>query len=266
MSESTGVDEETTSAEVDEEVVDVDESTDQTEISAEAPAEPAPEEVDVKGILTTTQDRVARILATTEAAAADIVNAANAESEQIVHDTHSKATELAQSKMDQIDSVTDTLLKRANEVTDTLMKKANEVAEEVEGLRKLIDTSIETLAQELGIADEAQPVATPQFSAEPEVVEQPVASEPLGELGELDEQEPVDVEDTNGTRSKGGLLQRMRVNSKRDASEGVKLLAAQMIAAGHTWEEARVRLSDEFGVKDPTIALDAVYRDGGVAE
>ena len=246
---STGVDEETTSAEVDEEIVDVDASTDQTEVSAEAPEALTPEEVDVKGILTTTQDRVARILATTEAAAADIVNAANTESEQIVHDTHAKATELAKSKMDQIDSV-----------TDSLLKKANAVAEEVEGLRKLIETSIDTLAQELGIGDEDEPEA-PQYS-EPQY-EQPVVSEPLGQL---EAQEPIDVEDTNGTRSKGGLLNRMRVNSKRDASEGVKLLAAQMIAAGHTWEEARVRLSDEFGVKDPTIALDAVYRDGGATE
>ena len=245
---STGVDEETTSAEVDEAPEGVvEESPEETEVSSVEPTpapEPVAQEVDVKGILTTTQDRVARILATTEAAAADIVEAANAESEQIVHDTHAKATELAKSKMDQIDSV-----------TDSLLKKANSVAEEVENLRKLIDTSIDTLATELGLGEE--PAETPQYTADPEPEFEPVVT-----AEELGEELPVD--DTNGTRTKGGLLQRMRVNSKRDASEGVKLLAAQMIAAGHTWEEARVRLSDEFGVKDPTIALDAVYRDGGV--
>ena len=252
-SRSTGDEEAVAEVELDEVKLDVEESPDQTEASSPVAEEPAPQEpVDVNGILRTTQDRVARILATTEKAAADIVDAANAESEQIVHDTHTKASDLAKSKMDQIDSVTDELLKRANAV-----------AEEVEGLRKLIDTSIETLAQELGVGDEA-PVPAPSFEPAPGPSLAPVPEsefEPVLSSDDLDADAL--VEDTNG---KGGLLSRMRNNTKRDASEGVKLLAAQMIAAGHTWEEARVRLSDEFGVKDPTIALDAVYRDGGATE
>ena len=251
-SRSTGDEGTAVSAELDEATLDVEESIDRTAESSQVTAEPTPQEsVDVNGILRTTQDRVARILATTEKAAADIVDAANAESEQIVHDTHTKASDLAKSKMDQIDSV-----------TDELLKKANAVAEEVEGLRKLIDTSIETLAEELGVSDEAPaPAPAPALSFEPapgpEFELEPMVS------SEFDAEEP--IEDANGT-GKGGLLSRMRNNTKRDASEGVKMLAAQMIAAGHTWEEARVRLSDEFGVKDPTIALDAVYRDGTVTQ
>ena len=250
-SRSTGDEGTAESAELDEATLDVEESIDQTAESSQVTEVPTPQEpVDVNGILRTTQDRVARILATTEKAAADIVDAANAESEQIVHDTHTKASDLAKSKMDQIDSV-----------TDELLKKANAVAEEVEGLRKLIDTSIETLAEELGVSDEA-PAPAPSFelAPAPALVPEP-EFDPVLSADEFDAEAL--GEDANG---KGGLLSRMRNNTKRDASEGVKLLAAQMIAAGHTWEEARVRLSDEFGVKDPTIALDAVYRDGTVTQ
>jgi hypothetical protein len=213
------------------------------ETPQEVEQQSAVEEPDVRGILNTTQDRVSQILTATEAAAADIVDAANAESERIVRETHAKSEELAQSKMARIDSV-----------TDALLAKASAVAEEIEALRELVDTSITTLGEELGVSAVTK-ASAPVIAYEPEPL--PVSA---GEVeDEIDLPQSEDVGDQGG--AKGGLLHRMRTSTKRDASEGVKMLAAQMIAAGHTWEEARVRLSDEFGVKDPTVALDAVYRE-----
>ena len=225
-----------------------DEATEQPETPPEAAVQESPEQaieqqplaqaIDVKGILSTTQNRVAEILTATEAAAADIVDAANAEAELIVRGTQAKAEGLAKSKIARIDAV-----------TDRLLAKANGVADEIESLRGLIDRSLDSLATDLGIEDDAATTA----------IEPALAPLPNGD-GPAEEQVP--YEPRSG--KPGGLLHRMRASTKRDASEGVKLLATQMIAAGHTWEEARVRLSDEFGVKDPTIALDAVYRDGEV--
>ena len=75
---------------------------------------------------------------------------------------------------------------------------ATTLESEIDGLRKLIDRSMDGLAKDLGI--------------------------------EADDDRP------------GG---------DRNRSEAVKVLAAQLIASGHTPEEAEQRLIDEFGVEDP---------------
>jgi hypothetical protein len=214
---------------------------------AEQPEAP-PQAADVKGIISVTQSRVSKILTETEAAAADIVQAANAESERIVRDTHAQAEEMAKSKVAKIEAV-----------TNRLLAKANGIADEIEGLSKLVDSSIESLAQELGVNE--RPVAAPTPPTTPAEPAPEAVAEPNGN----GHHEETDKDGQHGRSGMGGLLQRMRASNKRDASDGVKLLATQMIAAGHTWEEARVRLSEEFGVKDPTIALDAVYQDRAVA-
>ncbi len=172
----------------------------------------------VKGVLSTTEERVSEILAATERAAAAIVEAANAEAEQIVRATHARAENLAQSRVERIDSV-----------AEAVLAKASALEGEIDGLRDLIYKSIERLAEELRIEVRTTEPATPPVAEEP----QPSA---------------------NGSR----LSDDMRASAKRDRSAAVRLLATQMIAAGHTRDEAERRLREEFGVKDPAAALDSI--------
>lgn len=197
-------------------------------------AKPAELGSGVRGILTTTQDRVAEILAATETAAAEIVDAANAESEQIVRDTHATAESLAQSRIDRIDSV-----------TDAVLTKASELESEIDALRALVSRSTDTLAQDLGIERATVQQTLPEPAEEEEFV------------SEDEELVAVDENGASHGPNRGGLLGRMRSSYKRDTSEGVKLLATQMIAAGHSKDDVQRRLADEFGI-DPKIARDAI--------
>jgi hypothetical protein len=214
--------------------------SEQSDALGEMPAQPEengtkPAELGagVRGILTTTQDRVAEILVATETAAAEIVDAANAESEQIVRDTHATAESLAQSRIDRIDSV-----------TDAVLTKASELESEIDALRALVSRSTDTLAEDLGI----ERTTVQQSLPEPEEDES---------VSEDEEQVTVPENGASHGPNRGGLLGRMRSSYKRDTSEGVKLLATQMIAAGHSKDDVQRRLSDEFGI-DPKIARDAI--------
>ena len=173
----------------------------------------------VKGVLSTTEERVSEILAATERAAAAIVEAANAEAEQIVRArrTPGRRTWLSRGSSGSTRWPRRCWRRRARSKV-----RSN-------GLRDLIYKSIERLAEELRIEVRTTEPATP-----------PVAEEPRPSA--------------NGSR----LSDDMRASAKRDRSAAVRLLATQMIAAGHTRDEAERRLREEFGVKDPAAALDSI--------
>ena len=181
---------------------------------------------DIRGLMRTTRKRVSEVLLATEQAATDVVEAANADAERIVRDTHESAKKLADERMAKV-----------NTVVDQVAKKVKTLDSEVDGLRRLIDKSMDGLAKDLGLEADAVKAQAPS-------VEQPTARERTDTADSEDDGGDDDDDDRPG----GG---------DRDRSEAVKVLAAQLIASGHTPEEAEQRLIDEFGVEDPSHALEA---------
>jgi hypothetical protein len=190
---------------------------------------------DIRGLMQTIRDRVSEVLVATERAATDVVKAANADADRIVRDTHANAKKLADARIEKIGSL-----------IDSVADKASTLDGEIDGLRELVEKSIEALGKDLGVEAETAKTALPDVSS-------PNGSADASPTSGSDADPEVETEEPSGSvateeakpREKGG----------RDRSEAVRVLAAQMLAAGHSPEEAERRLTEEFGVEDPSFAL-----------
>ena len=167
-----------------------------------------------------------------------------------MRETHESAKKLADERRAKVNTVVDQVAKEATTLEseidglrklidrsmDGLAKDlATTLESEIDGLRKLIDRSMDGLAKDLGIEAESVKAQAPK-------AEQPAARERA---------DAADSDDDGGDEDDDD-----RPGGDRDRSEAVKVLAAQLIASGHTPEEAEQRLIDEFGV-DPSHALEA---------
>jgi serine phosphatase RsbU (regulator of sigma subunit) len=166
-------------------------------------------EPEVRQILATTRDRVAEILETTDRAVAEILETANTEAEKVVAEAHEQATRAVNAKMERISNL-----------IEGVLAKAGTLDSEFEQMRELVDNTVDSLADDLGILKPASAPAD-AVAAQAEPARAPSA-------------------DGQGTD---------------DRAEAIKLLAIQMIATGHSVERASERLRAEFNVDDPAAVL-----------
>ena len=167
-------------------------------------------EPEVRQILATTRDRVAEILETTDRAVAEILETANAEAEKVVAEAHEQATRAVNAKMERISSL-----------IEGVLAKAGTLDSEFEQMRGLVDKTVDSLADDLGILKSPAPQPAPAA---------PAAEHVSGADGQGDD----------------------------DRAEAIKLLAIQMIATGHSAKRASERLKSEFQVEDPASVLASI--------
>jgi hypothetical protein len=109
----------------------------------------------------------------------------------------------------------------------TLLREFGDtLADYATGLRRQCDDLLQILER---VTDQLDPEASADLEREREVAAAAPLPEPTGE------------------RAKSG------------PSEGLRLLAAQMAAAGTPRPEIEARLRDEFGISNPSEALDEIF-------
>ena len=102
--------------------------------------------IDVRGLLSTTKERVAEVLEATERAASEILAAADREAEQLVREAQLRAERLVAQRMERISIL-----------TESVMAKAGTIDRELDGLRDLMSRSLAQLSEDLGVERSAQP-------------------------------------------------------------------------------------------------------------
>jgi hypothetical protein len=218
-------------------------------------------------------DRIQSVIDAAERAAADIVADAENRARQQLEESKTKAEQLAMTRIRSI-----------YELTDGLIEQARSVRERSDALLSALDDAVHELGSD---AEAPAPVETFDRSREterearkedaierlrtdldelrreqaspPEPTEPPeLRREPEAALAEKPEA-PVDsIEEPQRPR-----LPRRRSNGS--ASDGARLLAAQMVISGSSREDVERRLREEFDVADTAAVLDEVLGPAGQA-
>jgi hypothetical protein len=216
-------------------------------------------------------DRIQSVIDAAERAAADIVADAENRARQQLEESKTKAEQLAMTRIRSI-----------YELTDGLIEQARSVRERSDALLSALDDAVHELDRD---AAAPAPVETFEHSRESErearkedAIERlrtdlhelrrketappqphdppPPAAASLAETPEA----PVDSLEEPPQRPR---LPRRRSNGS--ASDGARLLAAQMVISGSSREDVERRLREEFDVADTAAVLDEVLGPAGEA-
>ena len=239
---------------------------------------PPESEADRSTMLAGTRDRLLEVLSATDRAAESILDAARAEAEEAVRAARVEADEHVRSTHRRVEELTRDRMNRLSAVTEDLLGQAETVRQQVEALRRALDTTTDSLATELGLPDQTPIESTvvpeaPQLS-DPSPPPPPSAPPPPPETFEDEPAATFEVADTEPAYAppptadeqepKQGLFSRFRRSKPEQASTGsidsnaIEILIMQMLAGGADRTEIEHRLRTEFQVDDPAALLNTV--------
>jgi len=218
-------------------------------------------------------ERIQVIIEAAEKAAAGIIEDADAQAHHYIEASRERADVLADERVRVMSDLTDTLIRQAEMVkrqSDDLLAALDSARSELAGRigQELSSGSPGAPAQPpqgFGQAGEAsrvshlQPVesARPGLQAvappvQPQTAPQPVPQPPPAPAQHPNVAPPPPPQQPMSQPPAGDA----------PASDGARLLAAQMAVAGSSRKEIEVRLRDEFGIQDATPILDGILGPG----
>jgi hypothetical protein len=222
------------------------------------PASPLRESVSSAG------ERIQVIIEAAEKAAAGIIEDADAQARRYIEASRQRADVLA-----------DERVRVMSDLTDTLLRQAELVKRQSDELLTALDSARGELASRIGPelsagSPEPAPQPPPAAPLPPEVPEpprvphlQPVESEPPGL--QAVEPPPAPAPEPPPAQTSAPPYRPATQPGQASgptASDGARLLAAQMAVAGSTRNEIETRLRDEFGIQDAAPILDGILGPG----
>lgn len=212
-------------------------------------------------------ERIQVIIEAAEKAAAGIIEDADAQARRYIESSRERADVLADERVRAMSDLTDTLIRQA----DLVKRQSDELLAALESARGELATRI---GQELSTgaaasigspAGQGQPAQQSQAPGVPHL--QPVESErpDLQAVEPAAEQEPRTPERPPAPSGEQGSTPPPPAQpvtqpgaAGTSASDGARLLAAQMAVAGSSRQEIEARLHDEFGIDDAGPLLDGI--------
>ena len=224
------------------------------------PASPLRESVTSAG------ERIQVIIEAAEKAAAGIIEDADAQARRYIEASRQRADVLADERVRVMSDLTDTLIRQA----ELVKRQSDELLTALDSARGELASRV---GQELSVGTpEPAPQPAAPAPVPPEMPQQaarvphlqPVESEPPG-LQAVEPPPgppPAPPPIPTSAPSPRPPAQPGQVPSGPAASDGARLLAAQMAVAGSTREEIETRLRDEFGILDAAPILDGILGPG----
>jgi vacuolar-type H+-ATPase subunit H len=219
------------------------------------PASPLRESVTSAG------ERIQVIIEAAEKAAAGIIEDADAQARRYIEASRQRADVLADERVRVMSDLTETLIRQA----ELVKRQSDELLTALDSARGELASRV---GQELSVGSpEPAPEPPPPAPVPPEMPQQaprvphlqPVESERPGlqavepGLGPAPEPPPAPTPAPPPVNQPG---------RGPAASDGARLLAAQMAVAGSTRDEIETRLRDEFGIQDAAPILDGILGPG----
>jgi hypothetical protein len=211
-------------------------------------------------------ERIQVIIEAAEQAAAGIIEDADAQARRYIDASRKRADALADERVRVMADLTDTLIHQA----DVVKRQSDELLAALDSARSELATRI---GQELSAGPGPQdtpaqqsegprvPHLHPVESGRPDLqaVESPAADEPAApEPAPAPESAPPASPAPESTPPPPPQADQ----PGRGASDGARLLAAQMAVAGSSREEIEGRLREEFGIEDAGPILDGILGPG----
>jgi len=211
-------------------------------------------------------DRIQVIIEAAEKAAAGIIEDADAQAHRYIDASRERADVLA-----------DERVRVMSDLTDTLIRQAEMVKRQSDDLLAALDTARSELATRIG--QELSPgrpgpaaQAPPGQAGEPSRVShlQPVDSgrpdlqavAPAGQPQAVPQPPPAPAPQQGSPPPPPPQPLAQPASGETSASDGARLLAAQMAVAGSSRQEIEARLRDEFGIEDARPILDGILGPG----
>jgi hypothetical protein len=212
-------------------------------------------------------ERIQVIIEAAEKAAAGIIEDADAQARRYIESSRERADVLADERVRAMSDLTDTLIRQA----DLVKRQSDELLAALESARGELATRI---GQELSTgaptsiespAGQGQPAQQSQVPRVPHL--QPVESdrpdlqavEPAAvQEQRTPERPPAPSQEQGSTPPAPAQPVAQPGAASTLASDGARLLAAQMAVAGSSRQEIEARLRDEFGIDDAGPLLDGI--------
>jgi hypothetical protein len=208
-----------------------------------------------------------------------IIEAAEKAAAGIIEDADAQAHRYIEASRERADVLADERVRVMSDLTDTLIRQAEMVKRQSDELLSALDSARNELANRIGqemstgsqsganqpppLGQPGEPARVPHLqpvesarpglqavapAGEPQATPQPPPQPPPAPVQQQGSAPPPPPQPMSQPAAGGGT----------SASDGARLLAAQMAVAGSSRQEIEARLRDEFGIEDATPILDGI--------